>query len=264
MILGENTMKNPIKPLIDELKIRKQENNELQLSVLQEIERLRTERENKPKSKIRKIGFVDNIANKISNANDEKMIKSFQEHKQRELAIIREQRKQNYFGSIFVLIGVLILLIAIIITIGAICEKNNPNKVSNESTIEQQINTEIPSDNNISEKEQLIEENTEDGLPVDNSETTEQTNDTHELSDAENEYESEILEEDNTVSETENSNNTTDTVTETYHNERMVWIPTNGGNKYHSKPSCSKMQNPEEVSLEQAEKRGYTACKKCN
>ena len=43
----------------------------------------------------------------------------------------------------------------------------------------------------------------------------------------------------------------------------MVWIPTNGGKKYHSKKTCSNMIDPEYVTLEEAEQRGFTACKKC-
>ena len=43
----------------------------------------------------------------------------------------------------------------------------------------------------------------------------------------------------------------------------MVWIPTNGGKKYHSHSGCSNMKNPEKVSLSKAKKLGFTACKKC-
>ena len=44
---------------------------------------------------------------------------------------------------------------------------------------------------------------------------------------------------------------------------KMVWIPTNGGKKYHSKRTCSNMIDPEYVTLEEAEQRGFTDCKKC-
>lgn len=43
----------------------------------------------------------------------------------------------------------------------------------------------------------------------------------------------------------------------------MVWIPTNGGKKYHKDADCSNMKNPQHVSLEYAKAEGYTACKKC-
>ena len=33
--------------------------------------------------------------------------------------------------------------------------------------------------------------------------------------------------------------------------------------KYHRLPSCSGMENPTEVTLEQAESWGYTPCKRC-
>lgn len=43
----------------------------------------------------------------------------------------------------------------------------------------------------------------------------------------------------------------------------MVWIPTNGGKKYHSHSGCSNMKNPQKVSLSKAKNLGFTACKKC-
>lgn len=46
--------------------------------------------------------------------------------------------------------------------------------------------------------------------------------------------------------------------------EQMVWIPTNGGKKYHSKSSCSGMKNPAQVSISSAKAQGFEACKKCN
>lgn len=42
-----------------------------------------------------------------------------------------------------------------------------------------------------------------------------------------------------------------------------VWIPTNGGTKYHSKSTCSGMKNPMKVDISVAKANGYTACKKC-
>lgn len=45
--------------------------------------------------------------------------------------------------------------------------------------------------------------------------------------------------------------------------EGMVWVPTSGGTKYHSRSSCGNIQSPIQVSLEQAENNGYTACKRC-
>ena len=44
---------------------------------------------------------------------------------------------------------------------------------------------------------------------------------------------------------------------------RLVWIPTNGGTKYHSKSGCSKMENPIQVSIETAKANGFTACGRC-
>lgn len=43
----------------------------------------------------------------------------------------------------------------------------------------------------------------------------------------------------------------------------LVWVPTKGGTKYHSKASCSNMKDPMQVTKEHAEANGYTPCKKC-
>lgn len=45
---------------------------------------------------------------------------------------------------------------------------------------------------------------------------------------------------------------------------QQVWIPTNGGTKYHSSSSCSGMKDPIQVDLADAEARGFTPCKKCH
>ena len=42
----------------------------------------------------------------------------------------------------------------------------------------------------------------------------------------------------------------------------MVWIP-KSGKKYHSHPNCSGMKGPSKVTKSEAERRGYTPCKKC-
>lgn len=44
----------------------------------------------------------------------------------------------------------------------------------------------------------------------------------------------------------------------------LVWIPTNGGKKYHSKSSCSGMNGPMQVSIDQAIANGFTPCKRCH
>ncbi len=44
--------------------------------------------------------------------------------------------------------------------------------------------------------------------------------------------------------------------------EDMVWIP-ESGSKYHSKSTCSNMNNPSQVTKSRAESLGYTPCKRC-
>lgn len=43
----------------------------------------------------------------------------------------------------------------------------------------------------------------------------------------------------------------------------MVWIPTNGGKRYHNNSSCSGMINPRRVDLGEAKYLGFTACGRC-
>ena len=44
----------------------------------------------------------------------------------------------------------------------------------------------------------------------------------------------------------------------------MVWIPTNGGTKYHSKSNCSNMKDPQKMTKQEAIDMGYEPCKKCH
>lgn len=49
-----------------------------------------------------------------------------------------------------------------------------------------------------------------------------------------------------------------------YHHETMVWIPTHGGTKYHTRAGCSNMEDPKQITQSEAESRGYTPCKRCH
>ena len=44
----------------------------------------------------------------------------------------------------------------------------------------------------------------------------------------------------------------------------LVWVPTNGGTKYHTKSSCSGMKDPIQVTEETAIANGYEPCKRCH
>ncbi len=44
----------------------------------------------------------------------------------------------------------------------------------------------------------------------------------------------------------------------------LVWVPVNGGKKYHTKSSCSGMIDPMQVSIETAVANGFTPCKRCH
>ena len=45
--------------------------------------------------------------------------------------------------------------------------------------------------------------------------------------------------------------------------ERMVWIPTRGGTKYHKTNTCSNMIEPYEVTINEAVRQGFEPCKRC-
>ena len=45
--------------------------------------------------------------------------------------------------------------------------------------------------------------------------------------------------------------------------EVLVWIP-KSGKRYHSNANCSNMNNPTQVSLDDAISKGFTPCKRCN
>lgn len=45
--------------------------------------------------------------------------------------------------------------------------------------------------------------------------------------------------------------------------EMLVWIPVNGGKKYHLNSDCSNMKNPKQVSIIEAERLDYEPCGRC-
>ncbi len=53
-----------------------------------------------------------------------------------------------------------------------------------------------------------------------------------------------------------------ETQTESSSSAGMVWIP-QSGSRYHRYASCSGMNNPTQVTREEAEAMGYTPCKRC-
>lgn len=42
--------------------------------------------------------------------------------------------------------------------------------------------------------------------------------------------------------------------------DNLVWVPTNGGTKYHSRSNCSNMKNLNQVTKTTAETNGFTPC----
>ena len=67
-------------------------------------------------------------------------------------------------------------------------------------------------------------------------------------------------------SETSGGGETGNSVTVPTHEDtvgNLVWVPTKGGKKYHSKATCSGMEDPMQVTVEHAKSLGYDACKRC-
>ena len=56
---------------------------------------------------------------------------------------------------------------------------------------------------------------------------------------------------------------TPDNTTNNDEKVKMVWVASSGS-KYHSRSSCSNMNSPRQIPLEDAQNQGYTACKKCH
>ena len=46
-------------------------------------------------------------------------------------------------------------------------------------------------------------------------------------------------------------------------NENLVWIPINGGRKYHAKDNCSGMIDHVQVTVSEAQRLGYDPCGRC-
>lgn len=65
-----------------------------------------------------------------------------------------------------------------------------------------------------------------------------------------------------TTTNSTTSSSTTKRTTNTTAKE-MVWIPTNGGEKYHRHSGCSKMKNPKQITKEEAIRQGFTPCGLC-
>ncbi|MGN0746411.1 MAG: hypothetical protein ACI4ML_07045 [Aristaeellaceae bacterium] len=43
----------------------------------------------------------------------------------------------------------------------------------------------------------------------------------------------------------------------------LVWVPTNGGRKYHVKETCSGMEDPVQVTVSEAQRLGFEPCGRC-
>lgn len=61
----------------------------------------------------------------------------------------------------------------------------------------------------------------------------------------------------------DNSSSTGSSSGSSTRSEKTVWIPTNGGERYHSKSSCSQMVNPIQVTVSEAIAMGYKPCGRC-
>lgn len=65
-------------------------------------------------------------------------------------------------------------------------------------------------------------------------------------------------------SDKSNDRNSVTVPDETETEGELVWVPVNGGTKYHSREGCSNMKDPIQVSLDTAIENGYTPCGRCH
>ena len=135
--------------------------------------------------------------------------------------------------------GVYILIGICLITLGS-CGKESPKTIPSETTIP----TEVETEPTVEYTEQIVE--TKPPVVV----TTAPTVETSEATTAPTQP---------PVLET-----TAVPVQQTEPTEEMVWIPTGGGTKYHSRSGCSQMNNPSQVPVSTAISRGFTPCKRCH
>lgn len=237
-------------PIINEIKLRIQENRELNITVSEELQRIKKERDEKTAKKKINIGVVNGIADKISYNNDRLAIKNFENKKKRELELIRNQRRYEYRKSIIFIIGIFCLVLALIITVGAIREErvyDNYTQIieddfNSESELQDSTAVMQEEEEQDDKENEIIDDGTSEFTEIESSEffTTQDSN---------------VF-----VSTTENAVSQTNN----YKQEQVVWVSGNGGKKYHSRSSCSGMKSPMEITLDEAISRGYTACKKCN
>ena len=249
-----------ITPIIEEIKKRTQENKQLHNLILAEKENQKNRRNNKSNSIFRIIDFIDKIEESIGQKKDEFDLKKFEKEKIAELNEIRKERTYKYLHSknFFALMCVVVLFIILIITIGIVKENVKKSEVT-DIAVTEHISGKIE---NKEQDKTSAEEKISDEIAVEkelNNEPVENTNN-EENTKMHDSYEQQS----DTVTDGKLENVTAEIVKTENEEDYMVWVPTNGGNKYHSKPSCSKMKNPKQISLKQAEKNGYSACRKCN
>lgn len=136
-----------------------------------------------------------------------------------------------------------------VIKINPAVEENSNPKVENSNTVKESEN--IAKDKE--EKQKEIDKPTQENVKkqTTKTETTQTTTQTQK----------ENTPSKNTKPKTESSS--TVKVPPAEKGDNLVWIPTNGGTKYHSRSGCSKMKNPRQVTKATAESSGYTPCKKC-
>lgn len=187
----------------------------------------------------------------IKNLKNNKEIKELK----REINAYNEKQKNKKF--IFFAIVVFIVLF-VIIGIMAIFEKDSSQETFNETSIHTTVESPVTVITQVSESEinqefnatkptitqTRVTEIKEKSTVKQVEKRTEKITDKHENNQGDN----------NSVivpSKSETDGN-------------LVWVPTNGGTKYHTHSGCSNMEDPIQVSIETAKRNGYEACGRCH
>ena len=184
-------------------------------------------------------------------------------------ATIKYFERKNIMKSIRIIRKVsLILLVVISLFVLANC--STPTDISDTSAPDRDFLDKLVGDTEDTD-EPYVEPDTEAVADVAEPDTTEKPEDTTKKAEDTTKKAEDTTKkiEDTTKNPTETTKKPEETTqkptdtTKAPDTTNYVWIPTNGGTKYHKKSSCSNMIDPLHVSLDEAIDRGFTACKRC-
>jgi len=172
------------------------------------------------------------------------------------------EREEENMKKVLAIIGVIVLLAFV----GALLPEDSASDESSGSTVsaekqEEQVNDE--KENQAETQQEVLEEPQETEQPEQNEQTSEVGSDTQETQETTDDKSNNISSQSAPQNVTSNDSASVIVPNQEDTTGNLVWVPVNGGTKYHSKASCSNMKEPKQITIEHAESNGYTACKRC-